>query len=232
MKSKPYHQSKRNNLHLKDGKTIKRYLNTNGLKKFQIGSGQHMRNGWLNSDIKPLGGAIYLDATKRFPFDDCIFDYVYSEHMIEHISFSKGLKMLSECYRVLKPEGIIRLATPDLLFLIELYRPSKSILQNDYIKWATDTFIPDAISYEDTFVINNFVRDWGHKFIYDEKVLANALVKVGFANVLRRDLNESEHPELRGLENEGRLPDGFLDLETMILEAKKPVDLVAPNNTL
>lgn len=231
MKSKLYPQSKKVNLHLKDGKTIKRFLNTNGLKKLQIGSGQHIRNGWLNSDINPLDGAIYLDATKHFPFDDCIFDYVYSEHMIEHISFSEGLKMLSECYRVLKPEGIIRLATPDLLFLFELYRPRKSILQNEYIKWATDTFIPAAISYEDTFVINNFVRDWGHKFIYDEKVLTNTLVKVGFANVLRRGINESEHEELRGLENERRLPDGFLDLETMILEAKKPADSGALNNT-
>lgn len=224
MQSKLYHQSKRNNFHAKDEKAIKGYLKTNGLKMLQIGSGQHIKNGWLNSDINPLNGAIYLDATKRFPFDDCIFDYVYSEHMIEHISFPEGLKMLSECCRILKPEGIIRLATPDLLFLIELYRPRKSRLQNEYIKWATDMFIPDAISYEDTFVINNFVRDWGHKFIYDEKVLANALGKIGFANVLRRGINESEHEELRGLENEGRLPDGFLDLETMVLEAKKPVD--------
>jgi predicted SAM-dependent methyltransferase len=33
--------------------------------------------------------------------------------MIEHISFSQGLVMLSECYRVLKEKGKIRISTPD-----------------------------------------------------------------------------------------------------------------------
>jgi len=132
--------------------------------------------------------------------------------------------MLSECHRILKPGGRIRIATPDLSFLIDLYAPYKSELQNDYIRWALDNFVPDVPAPLDTFVINNFVRDWGHKFIYDQKVLRLSLENVGFLNIVKRNLNESGHEDLRELENESRMPNGFLALETIVLEAEKPVE--------
>lgn len=206
----------------KDKQLIEQYLTTAGVRKHQIGCGSHRLEGWLNSDLKlRAGDIIHLDATAPFPFDDCAFDYVFSEHIIEHVTYSEGLDMLSECYRTLKPEGKIRVATPDLLFLIQLYQPAKSELQQDYIHWAVDVFIKSATAYEDTFVINNFVRDWGHMFIYDEKVLRAALEGVGFVDVVRCALNQSEDTELSGLENEGRMPSGFLALETMVFEARK-----------
>jgi predicted SAM-dependent methyltransferase len=147
--------------------------------------------------------------------------------MIEHIDYKTGVQMLAECYRVLRPGGKIRIATPDLAFLIELYRQNKTARQKAYIQWVTDWFIKDAPGYEDTFVINNFVRAWGHTFIYDEKVLRDAMDRVGFTEIRRCALRESSDPELRGLEHERRLPKGFLRLETLVLEGTKPVDRAA-----
>lgn len=196
----------------------------NGHKvQLHLGCGDHVLKGWINSDCDPQSDDIFpLDATKLFPFIDNQFDYVFSEHMIEHMTFPQGLRMLNECHRVLKSGGKMRIATPDLRFLIDLYRDDKSELQNAYIKWATDTFIQGPRFYTDTFIINNFFKAWGHKFIYDEGTLRNALGQAGFSHILRRDLNESADEELRGLENGNRLPDGFLKLETMVLEATKP----------
>ena len=71
------------------------------------------------------------------------------------------------------------------------------------------------------FVINNFVRDWGHLFIYDEKILRFSLEQAGFSNVIRCELNTSADEGLRDLEFEPRLPPGFLRLETMTLEATR-----------
>jgi predicted SAM-dependent methyltransferase len=63
-------------------------------------------------------GTVFLDATTPFPFDCGTFDYIYCEHMIEHISWQKGQTMLRECHRVLKPRGVMRIATPaDILFV-------------------------------------------------------------------------------------------------------------------
>ena len=76
---------------------------------------------------------------------------------------------------MLKPNGRIRISTPDLRFLIDLYNHP----HNDYIRWVTDKDIPWAPIANRTFVINNFVRDWGHQFIYDEPTLGAALARGG-----------------------------------------------------
>jgi hypothetical protein len=48
--------------------------------------------------------------------------------------------------------------------------------------------------------------------------------KAGFTGITRFALNQSEDDSLRNLENEKRLPSGFLKLESMTLEGKKLVD--------
>jgi predicted SAM-dependent methyltransferase len=199
-----------------------RYLAQSKEPKLHIGCGDHALPGWLNTDHFPnTGGIMHLDATRPFPFNDDTFDYVFSEHMIEHIPYRDGLKMLAECHRVLKPSGKIRISTPNLAFLIGLARTNKSDLECAYINWASRTFIDGAPEDNETFVINNFVRDWGHTFIYDEKTLRGAMTSVGFAQITKFDLQESHDVALRDLENETRIPPGFLRLETLSLEGTK-----------
>ena len=77
--------------------------------------------GWFNTDYFPRQGMPFLDVTKPFPFPANTFDFVYSEHHIEHISYKDAVKMLVETFRVLKSEGIVRIATPDLRRYIESY---------------------------------------------------------------------------------------------------------------
>ena len=68
-------------------------------------------------------------------------------------------------------------------------------------------------------VVNNFFRDWGHQHIYNEAVLRRELARAGLREIRRHELNQSDDPELSGLENEERMPPGFLRLETIVLEA-------------
>lgn len=205
-----------------DAKFIDRYMNQEGVKKLQLGCGFNILEGWLNSDYEPKSrGLIRIDATQSYRFADDTFDYIFSEHLIEHLSFEQGQFMLKECFRILKDGGKIRISTPDLAFLIALYRTDKSELQKEYIKWSTQEFISGAPLCEDTIVINNYVRDWGHKFIYDEKILRFSLQEAGFKDIRKFALSESEDSAFRDLENEQRMPEGFLRLESMTLEGTK-----------
>lgn len=209
-------------LKLSDRTIAAHYLAESNEPKLNIGCGLHLLSGWLNTDYSPqLPTVMYLDGRALFPFKAETFDYIFSEHVIEHISYWDGLNMLTECFRVLKRSGKIRISTPDLAFLIDLTKPNKSNLQRAYIKWAANTFIPGAPDDNEVFVINNFVRDWGHTFIYDENTLRAAMAGVGFKSITKRDQHESEDTALRNLENEKHLPPNFLRLETLTLEGSK-----------
>jgi predicted SAM-dependent methyltransferase len=206
-----------------DEKLVAAYLAGHSPRKLQIGSGFNVLDTWLNSDYDPASEKVlFLDATARFPLPSESFDYVFSEHMIEHITYQSGSMMLAECHRILKPGGKIRISTPNLKFLVDLYNQEKTELQIAYIKWSIENFIGWATSETDAFVINNYVRDWGHQFIYDEKTLRTLLEKSGFVNSERYEPGKSSTSALAGLENLERMPAGFLKLETLTIEASKP----------
>ncbi|MEI8350450.1 MAG: methyltransferase domain-containing protein [Candidatus Omnitrophota bacterium] len=206
-----------------DKKLVAAYTGQHSVKKIHLGCGDHELCGWLNTDSSPLPKVVYLDATKTFPFPDGTFDYVFSEHLIEHMNYAKGLHMLSQCYRILKPGGRIRIATPDLGFLIALCATNLSGLQQQYIKWMMDTYMPEVVQYDAVFVVNYFFRNWEHCFIYDEKTLRWVLEHSGFTAIARHNVGSSQVQELKGIENQARMPAGFLALETIVLEAVKPV---------
>jgi len=57
---------------------------------------------------------IVWDLRRGIPFESETFDIVYHSHFLEHIDSDKALRFLGECYRVLKPGGVIRVVVPDL----------------------------------------------------------------------------------------------------------------------
>ena len=203
-----------------DRRIAKRYLAEAVEPKLHIGGGRHLLAGWLNSDLRRYSGdVLHLDAARPFPFPDDTFAYIYSEHMIGYVQPESAMAMLRESFRVLVPGGKVRISTPDLAFLIALYGPEPSPRQERYIEWyRTWAYLPGRGI---AFVIDHFMRTGDHRFVYDEPALRGLLETAGFSQVVRRGLNDSGDPALRGLANEGRLPEGFLDLESMTLEGTK-----------
>ena len=130
--------------------------------------------------------------------------------------------MLRESFRVLRPSGKIRVVTPDFAFLKALHSAEKSALQKADIAWANEQWLGGSAPADaEMHVINNFFRHWGHQFIYDQPSLTGALETAGFTGIKRCEVNESDDPAYRGLENETRTPVGFLRLESIVLEAVK-----------
>jgi predicted SAM-dependent methyltransferase len=206
-------------------KRIAEYLRDHPLRKLQLGTGSNVYEGWLNTDVvdfKRKNEIVFLDATKPFPLPDAAFDLVFSEHMIEHLTYDDGIRCLAECHRVLRPGGRIRIATPSLDRLITLYDPDQSDLQRRYVRWSIDSFQGGKAPYLAGFVVNNFFRDWGHQFIYDRETLRHALESVGFADVEDWPVGESGDPRFRALERHMRSAAEFNAFETMVLEARRP----------
>ena len=203
---------------------IAHYLRTYRVKKLQLGTNDNVLDGWLNTDVIPNNGSIvYLDATKRFPFDDDTFDSIAAEHMIEHVEYRAAQAMLRECFRVLKPGGRVRFATPDLRVLLALHSREKTDTQRNYIDWVIAGLMPEVRECKDVVVINNAFRAWGHRFLYDQETLHHALYTSGFREIEFYKPGTSGDPNLRNLEVHGRAikDEDINQFETMVVEARK-----------
>ncbi|MEZ4503678.1 MAG: methyltransferase domain-containing protein [Dehalococcoidia bacterium] len=202
---------------------IAAYLQRAAAPRLHLGAGANTLPGWLNTDLVPSSRrVVYLDATKRFPFKDATFEAVFTEHLIEHVPFEAGRHMLAECRRVLRPGGHLRVATPDIEFLRRLLAPAPSEVERRYLEWATREFLPPGTPIDAALVVNHFARAWGHQLIYSAALLASTIEAAGFIEVTRHALGESADPTLRNLEHTTRMPEGFLALETMVFEARRP----------
>jgi predicted SAM-dependent methyltransferase len=204
---------------------IEGYLRSHDVHKLHLAAGPAHLEGWLNTDIAPVSPeVVYLDATKPFPLADSSFDYVFSEHMIEHVPWPDGLFMLRECRRVLRPGGTVRIATPDLEKFLGLRGHEDDGREGRYVRWVTDRYMADVPAYRGAFVINNIFRGWGHQFLYDGDLLAMALAEAGFAHVRRAEPGCSDDLNLRGIESHGKVVhnEAMAAFETMAFEADRP----------
>jgi predicted SAM-dependent methyltransferase len=186
--------------------------------RLHLGAGQNVLPGWFNVDILPFRapGLYYLDATKQFPFPDSSIAQIFSEHMIEHISRSAAESMLRECNRVLAPEGLIRVATPDLEVLAKLYTEPQSSPQRRYVAEVIDRY-KSGPSYLTGYAVNQLFK-FDHQFLYDFWTLKELLETAGFTEVVRAQPGASDHPPFRKIDFHA---DDYIAFESLILEGKK-----------
>lgn len=212
-------------------RTIEEYLLTHEVAKLQLGCGGNMLEGWCNTDGQCDGwyhpDGIRLDASKPFPINDNSFDYVFSEHMIEHLDYWSGYRMLEESFRVLKPGGRIRISCPSIDLLMQICADKEHPDHKAYIEFLLNE--PDKEPFvDDMFIFNKMFRFCGHTHIYTKTGLVTTMTAVGFEDFSEHNIIESDDPNLVGLEKVWHMPDfdghnsRILQMETMTIEAVKP----------
>jgi len=178
----------------KDPGVVREYLASHAVRKLQLGAGGNDPEGWLNTDIDPDSKELFLDATGRYPFPDASFQYVFSEHVIEHVPWEGGVAMLKECYRVLAPGGKIRTITPNLAKYVRLLSGDIDADAQRFIEaklrrngWPV-TPTPGA------YILNRQVREFGHQFLYDPATLRKSLELAGFKQITEYRIGEKTDP--------------------------------------
>lgn len=96
---------------------------------------------WENVDQSPFNGAVKkVNLTKPLPYPDQSFDVIYSSHVIEHIEPRYVPLVLSECARLLRSNGVLRIVVPDF------YEMAKAYLSNiEAGKLLKARFVKDEI---------------------------------------------------------------------------------------
>jgi SAM-dependent methyltransferase len=91
-------------------------------RRLNWGCGTDPEPGWVNSDIKEAPGIdISADIRAGLPLDDASLDYAVSIHSLPELAYPDVATALRELHRVLRPDGVLRLALPDLDRAIRAY---------------------------------------------------------------------------------------------------------------
>lgn len=177
-----------------------------------VGTSSSHLPGWLSLDIEPDEKALRLDASKPWPFPDGCARAVRAEHMIEHLTWDEAELCIGEMARVLEPGGLCRICTPDLEGIVRAYlERDPSVLDvhrehgYDAPTWA---HLP-----------NNYLRMWGHRFVFDFDSLRSLLERAGFEQIERSGFNRSRHKLLDGTDSHD--PEGLEPL-VVCVDAVKP----------
>ena len=156
-------------------------------RRLHVGCGPQRLERWVNADLEPHPAVdVILDARRDLPFADATFTCVFAEHFLEHLDRDQGRRFLAECRRVVRPHrGVIRVSTPNL----------------DWV-WSTHYRYPadDDLKRAGAFHLNQAFHGWGHRYLYNDVALRDALEEAGFNDVRFFRYGESDRPELTGIE--------------------------------
>jgi predicted SAM-dependent methyltransferase len=168
-----------------------------------FGCGTDRIIGWQNFDAE-------LDISKRLPFPDGHADFVLAEHVVEHIEYNLALSFFRECRRVLKPQGVVRIAVPSIERV--WYRGDDAYFR--FVQARGWSKAPDTRG-----AIEAMLTCHGHKAPWTASLLSVSLYAAGFDHVAYRNCGLSDHPELRGVEGHSRvIGNAFNEIETVICE--------------
>lgn len=179
--------------------------------KVQVGCGpKNIKEGWINIDIMKFNGINkVMDCTKPWPWNEEI-SYIYGEHFIEHLSIVGAIDFLLHAHNALSTDGIIRLTTPSLEWVI-----STHFNENEKDK---------SLMINQTYTINRAFHGWGHQFLYSKDFLSYILTSLGYKNIQFFEYGKSHMLELKDIEQHGgySISNGFPSV--WIVEATKGVN--------
>jgi len=94
----------------------------------------------IGVDIAKCDGVdVVHDLTEfPYPFKNESLDAIYSCHFVEHLDGIERMKFFNECYRILKPGGIMRLLHPYYKSVRAVQDPTHKwppIAENSYLYW-------------------------------------------------------------------------------------------------
>lgn len=151
--------------------------------KLHLGCGDTYLKGWVNIDLSRPGRLVDLrwDLRNGLPFPEESTQVVFSEHLFEHIPLRGAIALATESYRVLKPNGIFRVAVPDLGRYLRSYCEQDSLI---------DIYRPDRPT--PSLAINEIFYLHGHATMYDWSLMRLLLEEVGFSKVVRSSFGHGE----------------------------------------
>ena len=158
----------------------------------------------------------YMDV-RKLRFSEQSVSNIYSSHLLEHLYLYEAKKLLDDCYRFLKPGGVLRLALPDYHEFILQYVSNYAedpinayfLFESSLLSWPLE-----RPKFLEKLRLNIFGKLHVHKWHPTPSIVRKFLQDIGFENVTEYPYHVGTLPDLLAVENR--------DSGTFYLEATKP----------
>ena len=149
--------------------------------KLHLGCGEKFIPGFTHIDVIKFPNVDVVSAVDKLPMikDDSV-DLIYACHVLEHFNKKQVPAVLTEWRRMLKTEGILRLAVPNFKVLAQMYVEGKATLDQ----------VHGPILGGQTYLYNF------HYTLFDPKSLEKYLTDAGFRTIREWSWRTTEHADL------------------------------------
>jgi predicted SAM-dependent methyltransferase len=139
--------------------------------RLHLGSGVEYKPGWVNVDLAGDRVDLAWDLTTPLPFPDGVAEAIFHEHVLSLIDLRKGLALLDETFRMLRPGGVTRIGVPD--------------------PWPERSALPHGRELPRLLAVQEIFYYPGNRAMYDAETLELVLRAAGFEQAERRDFGDS-----------------------------------------
>lgn len=150
--------------------------------KLHLGCGSKHIPGFVHVDALAAPHVDIVGPVECLPIDDNSVSLIYACHILEHFGRHEYRAVLSEWLRVLKPNGVLRLAVPDFAACASIYYESG---------------LANGLSGLVGLIVGGQRDGYDfHKMIFDEPFLRRELLNLGFREVRHWDWSHTEHAHI------------------------------------
>lgn len=180
-----------------------------------LGCETRIHEDFVNLDYWAWPGVdLCWDITRGLPFPDRRFAGIFTEHCLEHVSYTEAAHVLGECRRILKPGGVVRLIVPDAELYLRAYDRGKREAGVTF-PYGQPADTRSADGQTPLMHLYALFRDHGHKAAYDFLTLECLLKDQGF-QAIRREHYMSGRQQALLLDFDWRV------CESLYVEAQAP----------
>ncbi len=146
----------------------------------------------------------YHNLFQKLPYPENSAACIYAGELWEHFEYSDALNLTKECYRALKPEGVLRVRVPDSPVFWEkylhLYRKEMSKPRGERKSGAIIEHT--QLFFNDICTKKIYLGSMGHthKWVFDEVQLIEMFEMSGFVCVERMQFRKSRIPDIERVE--------------------------------
>lgn len=169
-----------------------------------LGCGPVRYKDWVNADFYTFSWMMKghappdwsIDATRPWKCPNDYWDGIFTEHVLEHLSYRAAIFAISECYRTLKRGAWLRVSVPDINKFIDFQSFAGRFRRR-----------PVAISVA--------TQHFAHRSVWDPDLMMEVLCECGFVGVQDAGFGRGSDERLV-MDQEARRA------ESLYVEAQKP----------